>query len=487
MAAPTVALNTPADVATGVSTTPALLFTGTDAESNEIEYNVQVVNMSSWYHPDWSNRVKITALAAKVDADLTDFPVFVDLSTLPAGFHTNVNQTDARDIRVTKSDGITEIPREVVFYTAASDTGELHFKASGATLKDATNVDFYIYYGNSGASDYAVNGTYGRDNVWDSNYVGVWHMSQSPDNTVGQITDSSGTGNHGQSQGTPVTATGKVGKGIDFESSSSQFVRVPDNNSQDMTTNYSAEVWYKLESLPAVGQEMQLISKDDETNGRAYTHDIAARATSGAEQEIRAYINGFSPNSQKTYPTGTITTGNWYHFATSKNNSGNYYLLHNGSVVTTSSGSGSINVNSDYLTIASRTYSGYEQYFDGILDEIRLSNTDRSTPWLSTGYNNQNDQSTFFTIGAQEDFTPLLNKLSVTPDPTFAGTGDPHPWPSGNQVTYTVQAGDILTASTIYYWRVRGIDPLGGNTYGAWSTTRSFTTAGGSTMLMMGV
>jgi len=70
----------------------------------------------------------------------------------------------------------------------------------------------------------------------------------------------------------------------------------------------------------------------------------------------------------------------------------------------------------------------------------------------------------------------LIDKLSVTPDATFAGTGDPHPWPSGNQVTYTVQAGDVLAANTTYYWRVRGLDPLGSNSYGAWSATRSFTT-----------
>lgn len=82
---------------------------------------------------------------------------------------------------------------------------------------------------------------------------------------------------------------------------------------------------------------------------------------------------------------------------------------------------------------------------------------------------------------------PLLDKLSVTPDATFAGTGDPHPWPSGNEVTYTVQAGDTLTASTKYYWRVRAIDPTGSNTYGAWSPGDSTlgydeftTTAGGA-------
>ena len=61
-----------------------------------------------WYNASWPYRVKVTTLAVKVDADLVAFPVYVDLNGLPAGFHSNVNQTDARDIRVTTSDGTTE-------------------------------------------------------------------------------------------------------------------------------------------------------------------------------------------------------------------------------------------------------------------------------------------------------------------------------------------------------------------------------------------
>ena len=55
----------------------------------------------------------------KVDADLSDFPVYVDLSDLPAGFHSNV-QDGGADIRVTESDGETEVAREVVYYDAGS-------------------------------------------------------------------------------------------------------------------------------------------------------------------------------------------------------------------------------------------------------------------------------------------------------------------------------------------------------------------------------
>jgi len=66
--------------------------------------------------------------------------------------------------------------------------------------------------------------------------------------------------------------------------------------------------------------------------------------------------------------------------------------------------------------------------------------------------------------------TPLLDTLSSTESPShFAGTGSPSPFPSGNQITYSVQAAAGLTASTDYYWRVRAKDASGSNTWGAWS------------------
>lgn len=52
--------------------------------------------------------------------------------------------------------------------------------------------------------------------------------------------------------------------------------------------------------------------------------------------------------------------------------------------------------------------------------------------------------------------------------------GDTSPFTSGDQISYTVQAGNELSEDT-YYWRVRGKDPSGSNTWGAWSETREFT------------
>src|SRR3989338_2847452 len=147
----------------------------------------------AWYNASWTYRVKITIQNGKVDADLTNFPVYVNLANLPAGFHTNVNQTDARDIRVTRADGTTECAREVVSYVAASDTGELHFLADA--LANATDTEFYIYYGNAAATEPAANATYGSQNVWDSNYKAVWHLKNASSTTIADSTSNANTAN----------------------------------------------------------------------------------------------------------------------------------------------------------------------------------------------------------------------------------------------------------------------------------------------------
>jgi len=77
----------------------------------------------------------------------------------------------------------------------------------------------------------------------------------------------------------------------------------------------------------------------------------------------------------------------------------------------------------------------------------------------------------------------VLNKFSAS-DAGFVNPdtgGDTHPFNSGENIQYTVQAGDALAPET-YSWRVRAIDPAGSNSYGEWSATRSFTiTVVGST------
>lgn len=73
-------------------------------------------------------------------------------------------------------------------------------------------------------------------------------------------------------------------------------------------------------------------------------------------------------------------------------------------------------------------------------------------------------------------YTPAADSGFANPD----NGGDTDPFTSGENIQYTVQAGDTLAEDT-YYWRVRAIDPLGNNTYGGWSSTWSFEVGTSST------
>lgn len=117
-------------------------------------------------------RVKITVDKTKVPANQTAFPVYVDLSHLPAHFFTYV-QSDGRDIRVFASDGITQLPYELVAIDTVAKTGEVFFKGD---LSSTVNTDFYIYYGNASAVAYARTDTYGSNNVWTGAH-GIYHAT----------------------------------------------------------------------------------------------------------------------------------------------------------------------------------------------------------------------------------------------------------------------------------------------------------------------
>jgi len=137
----------------------------------------------------WSARQEITI--PQTASALTDFPVYVDLSGLSATMWaaiTSANVATAQgdayggDIRITQSDGTTEVPFEPVSVLQATSDGELHFKAD---TSDAATTKYYIYAGNSGASAYAVDATYGAENVWSANTAFCVHDGGGTDSVAG--------------------------------------------------------------------------------------------------------------------------------------------------------------------------------------------------------------------------------------------------------------------------------------------------------------
>lgn len=348
---------------------------------------------SAWYSDtNFQYRQKITVDNTKVGADLTDFPVYLDTDDLAAGFYTHA-KSNCADVRITKSDGSTEVPREIVFCSGSN--GEIHFKAAG-TLSGSVDTDFYIYYGNSGASDYATSATYGAENVWNSNYVAVWHFQESPAGSAPQMLDSTANNNDGTSYGTMIGADSVAGKlagnSLDFDGSNDA-IGVTDTAALRLPGSYTYSSWIKTSTTAVTSMFGNLGSGAPSAgwnaNIRGDTNKIQALA----------YNSGLYLNIESTTDP---TDGGWHLFHITQDGTTRADLYMNGT--SEANDTTSLSLVGDYannITIGGREESTVNA-FAGTMDEVRIMSSAMASTWISTEYNNQNSSSTFYTASAEE-------------------------------------------------------------------------------------
>lgn len=334
----------------------------------------------------WDYYVEVTVQSSAVSADLTDYPVYVDLSDMPAGFFTNV-KSDGGDIRVTKSDGITEVPREVVEIDTGGSTGELHFLADG-TLSSSADTTFRIYYGNAAASEPATTATYGAENVW-VNYDNVYHLSEEP-TSASAILDSTGNYDSTAIDGTMTAGdlvAGKLGNGIDFDGTDDRIQAGTSN----ILNNITCQAWARYDGSSAA----LFFAQDGQgsTNRKWYMQTDTSRF----------YVNVFesgTPLVRKNYNVATTSTNlQMYHFSYTVDT---LKLYINGSLTSPTKTFDNTLTSLEDTTVNTTIGSNLAaNYWDGIIDEARISNVVRSDDWISTEYTNQNTTSSFYTVGSQ--------------------------------------------------------------------------------------
>jgi hypothetical protein len=445
------------------ATVPGLTYNNLQFNPASGTPNYTLGDIGDWYNTSWLYRVKVTILASQVDADLTDYPVYVNLADLPSGFHSHVNQTDGRDIRVTKADGVTELPREVVFYNSSTDTGEVHFKYTG-TLSGTVDSDVYIYYGNSGASDYASSDTYGKNNVWTNSYKAVWHLNEAS----GSHYDSTSNAVTGTVTGSPQGGTGKIGKS-DNITASSMHVDVSKTNYWNFAggDTVTIEAWTNF-SADTSGTYGNIL-------GSASMPAFQFKKASAGNYRL-AWVNGGTEYQSSTTSSYSVGTGTWYLVSMQKNGTSGINFYRNGSQIgTTVSNTGETGTNGTNVEIGN---DGSTEWINGLVDEVRVSTTNRASTWLSTEYNNQNSSSTFYSVD-NETSKPSSATITVGGNLTITGSGtatvdaetnDPNIDIAGN---FVIGTGDTFLASST------GDFTIAGN----WSNSGNFTANSGTVTL----
>ena len=296
-----------------------------------------------------------TVQTGKVVSTQSNFPVYVDLDRIGV-----TTLAEAQSIRVYADEAKTvEWAREIVSAT------EMHVKVPSLT----STVEIFVDW-DGVRSDYATTATYGAENVWDSNHKLVAH----------DVDDDSTSGaNNGTLEGSTAVIAGKVGDGRQFEATGNRV-----NYGSSFGESYSAATYSTWIRVNNTSNKYHPIGKRDNFG---YTVE-----TSG---QIRAAI--YTNDWQTPVFSGgsyTVTAGTWHKIDIVYTGS-NLSIYFDG--VSTGAGVSATGTleNNGYNWFAG-SYFVTSQWLDGDLDELRVSDIARSSDWLETSFNNENDEATFW-------------------------------------------------------------------------------------------
>ena len=353
----------------------------------------------------FSNRIKLVIPPDNVDNTLTDFPVLLHLSS--SSGRTGYDATAVFDelttanrkkiaITTTTTTGI-QCPVEIEYWDSTEEKAFLWTKVP--TIYSSIDTELYLYYDATTSGNTTYVGDVGEtpaQQVWDNNYVAVWHMSQDPSGGAGAIKNSTSNLNHGTSAGSMGTGDlvdGNTGKALDFDGSDDH-IDCGSNSSLLGMTQITLEVTAKPTSWPAQGPGLVDYWYDGSTNS-VYAFGVTTNSmtlylatTGGAYQAAGSLGAG-----------GVLTNplGEWGYFVASWD--GSYMYLHkNGSHITNKSFS-----QANLATSSSQTFkiasepdpTGWDRW-TGAIDEVRISNIGRSSAWIKATYHSNWDNFVVF-------------------------------------------------------------------------------------------
>ena len=308
-----------------------------------------------------------TVQSGQVTGTHSDFPVYVDLSRL--GITT---LAEAQSVRVYSDEAKTvELPREIV------SLSECHVKVTSLS----STTELFIDY-DGVRSDYATTATYGAENVWTNGYAAVYHMQE----TSGSIIDSTGNGHDGTGVSTmPNAIAGKVGGAQDFNGSS--YIDTNDDFA-DGASELTLSCWVKPDNFNLFNA---MIMKHHGGTPRAWGFQLQ---TDGQIRFQLFYSNG--SNSSLDSGSGfKAIAASWNYVTGTYDDAANSRAVYlNGTQANTDSPT--LGMQNDSSNVTLGAYENGANKLNGQMDEVRIATAERTSNWITTEYNNQNDEATFW-------------------------------------------------------------------------------------------
>jgi hypothetical protein len=339
-----------------------------------------------WYNASWQYRKAITIDFTKVGATgapHANFPVLISVTDANLAAHA---QTDADDILFTTSDGTTKLDHEIEKYTSAS--GALIAWVRVPSLSAASNTVVYIYYGNASAGSQQ-----NANAVWNSNFGAVWHYREGSGASLGDATANANTGTLNNSPAW--TSSGKIGNALTFDGIN-DWVGIPNSTSLNISgTAITISTWVNITNNGSA--DYVLFGKFYNATMTTPFYQYGLEFDNIGNKTADFYFG--SAGVLRGPFTVTPATGTWAYIAfTYDGTNVRGYLNGNAPILYAQTG----NITARTQPLRMGADNNTAQFNWGTLDELRVSNTVRSTGWLLTEYNNESSPSTFYSLGAEQ-------------------------------------------------------------------------------------
>ncbi|MHA2302812.1 MAG: LamG-like jellyroll fold domain-containing protein, partial [Candidatus Thorarchaeota archaeon] len=266
-------------------------------------------------------------------------------------------------------------------------------------LSSTVDTTITMYYGNP-----LVGPQERPTEVWSDDYLGVWHLEETPTGALHEIDDSTSYENDGTAEGATLGYAGKtnakVGSGLSFDEVD-DLIRMNDSASLDsMAASGTFQLWILWDNAADGDWQSIMVSSNAFTGAPNDGYEWAVQ-----DDGDYYYYPWRGDGSCYNLASNPFTNQQWHHLAVTMDYSTrtvSSYLDGNPISFVV------VNCLAFWTQIASSDdilWGGHplqaNRYFDGVFDEIRASSTVRSEEWLSTEFANQNSPSTFYSVGSE--------------------------------------------------------------------------------------
>jgi hypothetical protein len=342
----------------------------------------------------FNRRKRVNIDPTNIDENLTDFPVLINISSSsgPDGMDLSditddlASTGNRKKIAVTTSNGETQCYVEIAYEDIANDKMELYVKVPTVYANQDTPLFIYWHSTNSVSDNTTYVGDTGStpaNNVWDSNFVGVWHLSQTPSGT-GDVKESTGVNSDGTT--TNLVAANWVntplGKGYEYDQTPTrEYVEVAYNAVMAFTDYITLESFDRFDNA-ARTSERQIDSGNQANTQQPFgllplsgKPGFAYRGTDGTFYTYDADV-------------AQVVVDEWAHYAAIHTNlvGTNTAVFFNGTRLAGAWQSGTGNVSRastyDHMRFGSGRSTLDPWQMIGAQSEIRISKVIRSDAWI---------------------------------------------------------------------------------------------------------